>query len=313
MSKIDFSKLSIAEICAYVGKYAQIFEEEYNIRLLYGQVSGGRRMGLSGMQSDNDFDLFYEYKDCCHKADIPRKIVRTFAIKGDYIEVEFNLLEFQLIVEAAKEKLSIQYNGYPTVFYRDAQEFEMYSKNNIKPRQERTEYLYTKYHYFIFSDHYLDYINDGKEFEEFYKNERLIDAIDYYFVRAYGNYKNYFLIDNQILTRRYLNCIWQVLSCEWILKYKEKAPLEFTILCNELIKNETVKEKVMELYDMNKFTNLDKSEIWTVQNSVLNDYINKKLNELKVAIECIDNSKLVYDLYNAGKMQTKIKKYVLND
>lgn len=294
IKRYNFSDFSIQEICNFVGKYAYTFESEFNIKLITGQVSGGRRMGLSGVRSDNDFDLFFETNSLSQDEEPPRKIKRILNINQNEIEVEFNFVIFSTLLEAAKEKFNSDTKNYPTVFYRSDEEKALYDKNTIKHRGERSEYLYTKFHYFIFNNHYIvfnkEYINIISEMSKY---EKLVDALDYYYVRAYGNYNNYLTQDEKILVRRYLNCIWQVMSCKWLLEKKSIPPLDFLELKKAIITDSTLDEQINLLFRVNKETDADKSEIFTKPNSVINAYIYNELLYQKKAIELTDTTILM--------------------
>lgn len=299
IKKYNFSDFSIKEICAFVGNYAYSFEAQYNIKLVTGQVSGGRRMGVSGVRSDNDFDLFFESKSLSEKSDPPKKITRTITIDQNEIEVEFNFIRFSKLIDSAKEKLGLDVNKYPTVFYRSNEEKALYTKDNIKHRRDRDEYYYTKFHYFIFNDHYLLF---HKEYSDIIgkmcEYEKLVDALDYYYVRAYGNYNDYLVQDDQILVRRYLNCIWQIMSCKWLIEKRTIPPLNFLELKQNIITDRLLEKQINILFKINKETDADKAEIFTEPNSIINDYIAKELLYLKKAIEPINQHTLMSEIEN---------------
>ena len=109
-------------------------------------------MGLSNSKSDNDFDIFYKQAEGFTPPGL--KYIQEVTICDKPVVVEFNFINFHKLVNAAKTAFSQEHQGYPTTFYRSASETESFLPENILPRWERSEYLFTKFHTFIMGDNY---------------------------------------------------------------------------------------------------------------------------------------------------------------
>lgn len=309
--KYTFSDFSLEQIFDAMDKPIAYLNEKFQINAICGQIAGGRAMGLSGRKSDSDFDIFYRQKSGINPP--PLKCIENVMICDKEVEVEFNFINLEKLEIAAKSMLEKETKGYPTNFYRNEADENKYSPENILPRWEREEYLFTKFHTFVMGDNYWF----GKEMlgfdmSNYYKMEKVIDALDYYFIRAYGNYSNYISTGSELLVRRYLNCIWQVLSCEWILQRGTRPAMNINILIEQMIDSPEIKDIIGEYYDLNCNADVDKKDLFCESNQELNAYIYNLLSEQKNRIEKYNRNKTINEIMLNTRVEERQRGYFVN-
>lgn len=296
----DFSDFSTSEIYNALEKDVEQFEEETGAKALCGQIGGGRSMGLSNKASDNDFDIYY-----VGGRDIPFKRKIVSSICGCDVEIEYNYCKMDELLNAANDQIARTYNGYPTCFYRNEEDNEKYSPKNIKLRWERDDYYFTKFHWIMMSDDVWVRKDWVSEYYKLYQKEKKIDAVDYYYIRAYGNWNNYIKDHEQINHRRYLNSIWQMMSCEWIVKYSSRPIVNFEKLVHIMAQEKELKEITLRYLDSYRIQNEDKSKVSCDTNRVIDLYIEKSLNKLKNKIETMDENKSIETLISSNTEELK--------
>lgn len=305
-----FSDFTLEQIFESMADPIANLNQRFQINALCGQIAGGRAMGLSGLRSDNDFDIFYKQTSGLTPPGL--KYVEEIIINNKPVEVEFNLINLTNLEKAAKNTFLQKHNGYPTNFYRTTEEMEKFLPGNLLPRWEREEYFFTKFHTFIMGDNYWYGIAMSEhDMNTYYKMEKTIDALDYYFIRAYGNYKNYIATSSELLVRRYLNCIWQILSCEWILTYKTRPAMNINHLIEQIIDCKDIKKIVGKYYHLNCNSNMDKKELFCNSNKDLNEYIYKLLCRQKEKIENYNKNETIYELMLRTPITGKQKGYFI--
>lgn len=290
----NFSTIKLEAIYDCLRETIIEFEEELEIDALCGLTGGGRAMALSGGKSDNDFDIFYLLRGS-QKPN--RKYKKVVSIQGHSVEVEFNFVEFNNLKEGGRSIFDKRITAYPSILYRDEEERRRYMPNSILPRGERDDYYFAKFHSFIMGDNiWLSNKINISEYEEFYDFERTIDALDYYYTHAYGNWVYYVSKEEVINLRRYLNCMWQILSCDWILLFRHRPPSNFGKLVAKLINEDALKERIFDLYSTNCNSNVDKQNLFCRVDSVINEYIYQSLNRQRLLIETYDSNEKVKEL-----------------
>ncbi len=292
--KYTFSDFPLDVIFRSMAPFIANLEQAFHITAVCGQIAGGRAMGLSNSKSDNDFDIFYEQAEGFTPPGL--KYIQEVTICGKPVVVEFNFINFHKLVNAAKTAFSQEHQGYPTTFYRSASEVESFLPENILPRWERSEYLFTKFHTFIMGDNYWYAASSRFDIRPHWKMEKTIDALDYYFVRAYGNYQNYLTASAPLHVRRYLNCIWQTLSLEWILTRGTKPPVHIKHLIEELITSSSLKDSIYHFYDLNCNSDIDKKDLFCPSDDTINQYIFRSLCRYKEELHNYNRSETIYDL-----------------
>lgn len=293
----DFSTIKIEDAFDGMRPQLHVLEIELGIDAVCGQIGGGRAMGLSGKKSDNDFDVFYLQRGMGKPK---RKYKKRVLIEGKYVEVEFNFIDMGDIKEAAECTFDNEKKQYPSIMYRNEKEQGMYAPDTILPRGEREDYYFTKFHWFVMGDNvWLSDKMRVADYEKFYCLERTVDALDYYYTRAYGNWKNYIQDGEIINLRRYLNCIWQVLSCEWILTYGNRPTNRFKELVREQLSDDKLKENILALYYTNCNSYIDKSNLFSMRNPMIDEYISERL-------EC--QCKLIHKYDKKETVEALIKK-----
>jgi hypothetical protein len=63
---------------------------------------------------------------------------------------------------------------------------------------------------------------------------------------ASGNYREY-LKTETVKTKKYFYVLRPLLACEWIRRNKEPPPMEFEKLANEILDDDSVKNRVFDL------------------------------------------------------------------
>lgn len=308
--KKNFSTIKLEHIYDGLKETIMEFEMEMEIDALCGQVGGGRAMALSGGKSDNDFDIFYLLK----KSEKPkRKYKKDVTIQGESVEVEFNFVGFHELREGGRSVFDKKNIAYPSIIYRDDEEKRRYMPDSILPRGERDDYYYSKFHCFVMGDNvWVSNKMKMSEYEELYDLERTIDALDYYYTRAYGNWIYYVSKEQKINLRRYLNCIWQILSCDWILLFRYRPPNDFLKLAEKLIHQDTLKEHICDLYYTNCNSSIDKKDLFCNVDPVIDEYICQSLIRQRALIEEYDPCETIKALIDntPREYQKKIFKIV---
>lgn len=287
----DFSTIKLEDIFEGIRLYLHDLEIELGIDAVCGQIGGGRAMGLSGKRSDNDFDVFYLQKGAGKPN---RKCKKRISIQGKQLEVEFNFVDIGDIRKAAEQVLDKEKRNYPSIMFRGDKERAKYSPKTILPREEREDYYFTKFHWFVMGDNvWLSNKMCVADYEKFYRLERTVDALDYYYTRAYGNWNNYICNEKIINLRRYLNCIWQVLSSEWILAYGYRPTNKFDDLVRGLINEDELKKNIFDVYYTNCNSYVEKNNLFCKQNQVINKYISEKIKHQCESIKKYDMNEKV--------------------
>lgn len=300
----SFSDFETIDIYKELEKVIKAFEKTYNAIAVCGQIGGGRSMGLSNNNSDNDFDVYYISDN-----KIPFKKNITTSIKGQNVKVEFNYCKIELLINAAEAQISQIIKKYPSCLYRSESDLIKIEQSNKRPRWERDDYYFTKFHWLMMSDDVWVRKNWIEEYEKMYEMERVVDAADYYYMRAYGNYKKFISQNDVVNYRRYLNCIWQILSCEWLVTKLERPPVKLDRLIN-IVKNENAKKIICD-YQMNyKKENIDKSELLCRTNETINNEIGIRINYLEQFIERLDRNVRISDVVNSNEYDYKRNIYI---
>ncbi|MBQ1871553.1 MAG: hypothetical protein II147_05180 [Lachnospiraceae bacterium] len=309
MSRATFYDVNLEELFTGIRPYIEELEEKYNITCLCGQVGGGRAMALSNKRSDNDFDIFYKARSG-DRLSLKEKTVCD--IGGREIETELNFIEFDDLLNAGLKIFGDIKAKYPTIHYRDAAEKELNEAEANKPHYERAEYYATKLHWFITGD--IIWLSDRfpvDRYKELAKKEPVIYALDYYYTRAYGNLYNYISRESVVNTRRYLNLMWQVMSAEWILKKGYRAPNRFDVLLSEIVGNEEAKRSIGELYRAYCDSDVDKKELFTSPDKVIDEYLEGCIQSQKRLIENYDKETTVSVLIDKTPEEYKQEIYKL--
>ena len=108
--------------------------------------------------------------------------------------------------------------------------------------------------------------------------EKTIYALDYYYTRAFGNFNNYIKENDYVNLRRYLNCVWQILSIEWIRVKGYRPPNSLKKLMN-IIEEDKIRRMIINLYKTNCNSFIDKRKLYVIPDNIINEYIEKKLKD----------------------------------
>ena len=289
--KDGFSTIGLEEIYDNLKELIIEIENEFEIDVLCGLVEGGRAMALSSGKSDMDFNLYYSLRGLKRP---DKKYKNNIVIQGRSMDVEICLIEINDLKKGGRKVFDKKDIAYPSILYRSEEEERRYMPDSILPREERDDFYFSKYYWLTMGDSiWLSNRMKITDYEKFYNYQHTIDVLDYYYTYAYGNWIYYVSKEHVINLKRYLDCIWQILSCDWILRFRHRPPNNFRKLYSHLILEETLKERIYDLYSTNCNSNMEKSKLYCRPDSIINVYIYQSLMHQRTLIEAYDSNETV--------------------
>jgi predicted nucleotidyltransferase len=218
-----------------IEKRLRDIEQTHSVVILFAVESGSRAWGF---QSDNsDYDIRFVYK---HNLDWYLSISK----KRDVIEYPIEGI--------------LDFSGW------DIQKaLLLFSKSN-PPLLEwlRSPILYLEQGKFR---------SDLRDLEKQYFSIK--SCILHYLHMADGNYRDY-LKSEIVKTKKYFYVLRPLLACEWIQEHETPPPMEFEILVNEVIDDNSVKDQIINLLSR-KRSNEEFAEGPSIP--VLNKFIEERL------------------------------------
>ncbi|MEE0686830.1 MAG: nucleotidyltransferase domain-containing protein [Lachnospiraceae bacterium] len=262
-----------------VNQVVPLLEKEINRNCLFGAVVGSTASGLANTGSDIDFVMVTE-------GDAFNKVITKDYVVEDK-EIGFMILALDDLLDACEKYLSVEHK-YPICMYRTKEEEEIMAK--LKP-QERSDYIREMAIVLFFQSpkviEYKQGILDAYK-DKLVKGVRFIDIWNYQFVRIYGNFNNEIKEKKEVLIRKYLYTVYEIMLGEYLLKNENMKRLP-TVNFYEWVNNiydwsedERVKNIVNKLYNMHKQQNLDK-KYKVLAEPLLNEWIKKSI-ETQLAI-----------------------------
>jgi len=183
-------------------------EQHHSVIILFAVESGSRAWGFQS--TDSDYDIRFVYK---HNVDWYLSITKKRDVIEDSLDETFD------------------FSGW------DIQKaLWLFSKSN-PPLLEwlKSPIIYLEQGYFR---------SDLRDLEEKYFSVKA--CILHYLHMASGNYREY-LKTETVKTKKYFYVLRPLLACEWIRRNKEPPPMEFEKLANEILDDDSVKNRVFDL------------------------------------------------------------------
>ncbi|SHO58259.1 nucleotidyltransferase domain-containing protein [Vibrio quintilis] len=240
--KTDLSVIA-APVRAEIMRRIRAAEQEHGIRVLYAVESGSRAWGFASPNSDYDVRFVYARE--------PQWYMRID------VEEQRDVIEYPIVDE-------IDINGWDI---RKA--LKLFRKSN----PAIVEWLKSP----------LVYLEEGcfaRQLSALLSDWYAIDKGQYHYLHmAKGNYRGY-LKKDVVPLKKYFYVLRPLLAIQWLDKYREAAPIEFSRLI-ELIDDQSVLEEVTQLLAKKKRSQ-EKDYIHQVQ--PLNRYIEKLLADAETSI-----------------------------
>ena len=183
-------------------------EQHHSVIILFAVESGSRAWGFQS--TDSDYDIRFVYK---HNVDWYLSITKKRDVIEDSLDEPFD------------------FSGW------DIQKaLWLFSKSN-PPLLEwlKSPIIYLEQGNFR---------SDLRDLEEKYFSVKA--CILHYLHMASGNYREY-LKTETVKTKKYFYVLRPLLACEWIRRNKEPPPMEFEKLANEILDDDSVKNRVFDL------------------------------------------------------------------
>lgn len=191
-----------------IGRRLRDIEQHHSVIILFAVESGSRAWGFQS--TDSDYDIRFVYK---HNVDWYLSITKKRDVIEDPLDEIFD------------------FSGW------DIQKaLWLFSKSN-PPLLEwlKSPIIYLEQGNFR---------SDLRDLEEKYFSVKA--CILHYLHMANGNYREY-LKTETVKTKKYFYVLRPLLACEWIRKNKAPPPMEFEKLANEILDDDSVKNRVFDL------------------------------------------------------------------
>lgn len=191
-----------------IGRRLRDIEQHHSVIILFAVESGSRAWGFQS--TDSDYDIRFVYK---HNVDWYLSITKKRDVIEDPLDEIFD------------------FSGW------DIQKaLWLFSKSN-PPLLEwlKSPIIYLEQGNFR---------SDLRDLEEKYFSVKA--CILHYLHMANGNYREY-LKTETVKTKKYFYVLRPLLACEWIRRNKAPPPMEFEKLANEILDDDSVKNRVFDL------------------------------------------------------------------
>lgn len=266
----------------------QRIEEKYGIRCLFGAAKSSYVYGIQNAVSDRDYIMITQ----------GNRLQGTFQLLEEDTEADLVLMDYDEILE--KRDLYLKgLEDYPSCLYRRA------DSGQVSLNAYRNDYCTEVIFECLASNCIWDsgYLKDN--FDTLLREISVKAVMDYYYTRAYGNWKNN-LQKEHVLNHKYMTTLIGIGCMKWIeekgtiprLNYKalvrEYVPDEYTpFFLTVLREHQNVKAETDCIMDYH-FRSLDASNIveakaekpkaYTAPDREINGWIYSQLEELKDVI-----------------------------
>ena len=251
---------------------AQI-ESSLNCIPLFGAVGGSISLNLANLGSDIDFYLVTKDK--------PDEILKSIMFDGnEKKEIDFMCVSLNELEEAC-EKYIQEEHRYPTRFFRNQKDMiEIVASGDLYRPTFKREMIMRMF----MADNILEFEKESvrKYYEILKKGLKLIDIWDSQFNRAYGNYHEQIKGRENVLIRKYLYTIHEIVTCHLLMAENETVVMNFKQMLEppyyEYVSE--IAELCDALWDKNSKMSLLKNKAYMTANKKLNNWIENKLEEL---------------------------------
>ena len=284
------------------------FEDEFSTNVLFAGLIGSHSMGLSNRMSDIDIftitekpitNLLHETTDnhlhvVRHNDYMSRIIISDDKIPPIYSENKESRLRmikslnpdsyidisvYALPTIKSNKTVPLQ---YPSYHYRS--EEEHHRIRTCSTYRDKDSLCYTLSELF-FHQQICDwrgyvFLHLDSLIEE---NFKAIDVLNYLYTICQGKFDTS-LKKSKVPARMYLYTIHSFLSMKWIIETLSLSPPLFLDLL-KICKEHDVITELMHIYEQDQNSEIIKIDVFVARNSVIEDFLEKGLNEARVAIE----------------------------
>lgn len=273
ITPVDIQRCIIAEILPQMKK-------KYDYSLICANVEGSIARGMSNTVSDIDVRLFGDFG--------VQKLEVSYAfptqIKGYAINVDCAIHEFEEVLSWIT-----QYNNrekkYPTIFYRTQTEREAFAQRNLywhgglRPDANLAAGL----DYLVANNIVFDWKQE-KRIRRLEESYRVIDALDLQYARAQGNYLNFVKDMERVNPRKYINIVYQILMCRWILNFESVPSANIKDLIERVGFDTAIEKSLAMVFEVHSKSKRLKQNTFMDRDSTMDDFIVYSLKELKTEI-----------------------------
>lgn len=244
-------------------------------RVLFGAIGGSYALGLQNNSSDIDVFVMLDN-------------VNFSGFRKEHFEIEENGIKIdctgvnyrQALVDINRYVLLPK--EYPTKLHYSEKEIQ---ENVGKRDYERPDFVRSLLYRIGLSDEILMKERMQREYENYGKLMKIIDIIDYHFSCLLGNYMECIFEKNNVNIRKYLYCVHQILTCRWLMNYKDRPSMDFERLLKRSLIDEEVKNVVDQIYVINKMTMGKKEKVEIEKENILNQFIYAQINVIQEYVE----------------------------
>lgn len=260
------------------------FRERYNEEVLILALGGSHSLGFANHTSDIDMYLIYSQSQEKNGREVP--LLSSFHDKSFMIKVDVMSVALGDILAQIEEYKQVEHI-YPTYLHQSKKEAE--EKRSTKD-VNRDDFVRGMVFRTILTD--FVWINKDRNifFHLFHRGLESRDVVDFYYTRAKGNYEHAICGRNEVLCRKYLYTLHEILYCIWIIEHRTIPPMLFGEL-RFICKKDSVQGEIDKLISLNNFGHSEKEKMMVVANDELNVFI--KDNLIKIENE-IDSLRGVY-------------------
>ena len=228
-------------------QYQNDIKTKFQCVPLIGAIGGSISLNLANEASDIDFYLITKNQSY-------RDILNTMYCESG--KIDFMCVELQTLIEEC-EMHSIQAHKYPTRFYRNQAITNsiMQKRDTDRPgfKREMIMRIFLADEIFEFEPRAAK-----KVYQHLQQGLTLIDAWDYHYNRAYGNYYEYIHGKKQVLLRKYLYTISQI-TIGYMLLHNETVVMNYCEMLENfpaLYEDTNIIEICNQLWYLNKSADL---------------------------------------------------------
>ncbi len=241
-----------------------LFEKKINAHIRLASLGGSLGMGLQGQSSDIDLFMIAD--------EFQERVIAGFHDIDD--EVDIYCCAEGYCIDSAREWIEEKHK-YPTFLYKDKKKDE---NNCMIEAWKRDDYVRCFIIQIINADLLLRNTYTIEEFARYNVCLRIIDAMDYYFTRAYGNYITY-LNQNEVQIRKYLTTLYGLYMMEHIIRTGQNGSSFKKMF--DLYEKSSCRETIANLYETNKVSS---TGVKIPANEMLQDYIAQNLEKYNTEI-----------------------------
>lgn len=312
----------ITSLYKAIGSEIDEFEQITGGEIYFGRRAGSSVQGLNSAASDVDLHLFGsaspEYK---HNEAI--KFDRDVIGGGNIYDYELNVddevvlldVDFIFMDEVYRKITEFEDKAltkFPSKYYRSEEEHQELSGNYLgKVFRIRSDYELWMHQQFLGSDYlwlkkyeYVDLL------QEQYRKRKTIDILDAYFSRADGNYEHHFAQKTNVVARKYLYALHQILTFLWIADKKSLPPMLFESLLSGSGLKEDIVNRIRTVWNLNSKTTIYKTKYEIPADDSINNFIKENILLMKEKIENYDTNESYFEILKNTPREERPKVYL---